>query len=74
MRQIANILQGEKLKLYGDRRNVPDWVHVRKLAATWIVLTRGRLGETHMVESDSERSNLDTPRAILREMGRVAEV
>ena len=73
-RQITNILQGEKPKLYGDGRNVRDWVHVRDhAAAVWAILTRGRLGETYLIGADGERSNLKVLRAILREMGRGAD-
>lgn len=68
LRQIINILQGEKPKLYGDGRNVRDWIHVRDhAAAVWAILTCGRLGETYLVGVDDERSNLEVLGAISRD-------
>lgn len=49
-RQITNILLGEKPKLYGDGRNVRDWIHVDDhAAAVWAILTYGHLGEMYPV-------------------------
>lgn len=72
-RQITNILCGERPKLYGDGRNVRDWIHVDDhSSAVWEILTRGRIGETYLVGADGERSNIDVLRAILEAMGRDA--
>ncbi|MBM6774509.1 dTDP-glucose 4,6-dehydratase [Olsenella profusa] len=70
-RQITNILDGVRPRLYGDGRNVRDWIHVDDhSSAVWAVLTRGRVGETYLIGADGERSNVDVLRAILRAMGR----
>ncbi|OUP10051.1 dTDP-glucose 4,6-dehydratase [Collinsella sp. An2] len=70
-RQVTNILDGRRPKLYGDGRNVRDWIHTDDhSSAVWAVLTRGRIGETYLVGADGERSNIDVLRAILRAMGR----
>ena len=69
-RQITNILRGERPKLYGDGRNVRDWIHVDDhSSAVWEILTRGRIGETYLIGADGERSNIDVLRAILEAMG-----
>ena len=69
-RQITNILRGERPKLYGDGRNVRDWIHVDDhSSAVWEILTRGRVGETYLIGVDGERSNIDVLRAILEAMG-----
>ena len=69
-RQITNILCGIRPKLYGDGRNVRDWIHTEDhSSAVWAILTRGRIGETYLIGADGERNNLDVLRAILGEMG-----
>ncbi len=70
-RQITNIVDGVRPRLYGDGRNVRDWIHTEDhSSAVWTILTRGRIGETYLIGADGERSNMDVLRAILRAMGR----
>ena len=69
-RQITNIIRGIRPKLYGDGRNVRDWIHVDDhSSAVWEILTRGRIGETYLIGADGERGNIDVLRAILEAMG-----
>lgn len=69
-RQITNILSGIRPKLYGDGRNVRDWIHVDDhSSAVWEILTRGRVGETYLIGADGERSNIDVLHAVLEAMG-----
>jgi len=73
-RQITNILCGIRPKLYGDGRNVRDWIHTEDHSrAVWDILTKGRVGETYLIGADGERSNIDVLRAILERMGRGAD-
>ena len=73
-RQITNIVDGVRPKLYGDGRNVRDWIHVDDhSSAMWEILTRGRCGETYLIGADGERSNIDVLRAILAAMGKGAD-
>ena len=73
-RQITNIIDGVRPKLYGDGRNVRDWIHVDDhSSAMWEILTRGRCGETYLIGADGERSNIDVLRAILAAMGKGAD-
>lgn len=70
-RQVTNVIDGVRPRLYGDGRNVRDWIHAEDhSSAVWEVLTRGRVGETYLVGADGERSNIEVLRAILRLMGR----
>ena len=70
-RQITNILEGQRPKLYGDGLNVRDWIHTEDhSSAVWTILTRGRLGETYLIGADGERNNLTVLRDILTVMGR----
>ena len=73
-RQITNILCGIRPKLYGDGKNVRDWIHTEDhSSAVWAVLTRGRIGETYLIGADGERSNIDVLHAILEAFGRSAD-
>ena len=73
-RQITNILDGVRPKLYGDGRNVRDWIHTDDhSSAVWTILTKGEMGETYLIGADGERSNTDVLRAILTRMGRPAD-
>ena len=71
---IALILRGERPQLYGDGRNVRDWIHVDDhSSAIWAILAHGRAGESYVVGADCERSNLEIVRAILAELGQPAD-
>lgn len=73
-RQVTNLLTGGRAKLYGDGRNVRDWIHTEDHSrAVWDILTKGRPGETYLVGADGERSNLEVLQAILTAMGRDPE-
>jgi dTDP-glucose 4,6-dehydratase len=57
---ILNALEGKPLPVYGDGRNVRDWLFVEDhCAAIRTVLERGRVGETYNIGGNSERKNLD---------------
>ena len=69
-RQITNILCGIRPKLYGDGKNVRDWIHTEDhSSAVWEILTRGRYGETYLIGADGEKDNITVLREILRAMG-----
>ena len=62
---IARALAGEPLPVYGDGRNVRDWLYVADhCAAIRAVLARGRVGETYNVGGDAERENIEVVRMI----------
>ena len=70
-RQITNVIDGARPKLYGDGRNVRDWIHTEDhSSAVWKILTEGRIGETYLIGANGERSNIDVLRAILERMGK----
>jgi len=67
---VTNLIQGEPVPLYGDGRNVRDWLHVDDHAeALLAVLERGEAGEVYNIGGNNERSNLELTRAILGIMG-----
>ena len=62
---IINALEGKPLPVYGDGRNVRDWLHVEDHAdALLLVAQQGRPGETYAIGGDSEMANIDVVRAI----------
>ena len=73
-RQVTNVLCGIRPKLYGDGRNVRDWIHTEDhSSAVWAILTRGVPGETYLVGADGERDNITVMRDILAAMGQPAD-
>ncbi|MGH8179028.1 MAG: dTDP-glucose 4,6-dehydratase [Steroidobacter sp.] len=62
---IVNILEGKPLPVYGDGKNVRDWLHVhdhcRGLEA---VIMRGRAGETYNIGGGAERENIEVVKAL----------
>ena len=73
-RQITNVLSGVRPKLYGAGANVRDWIHVHDHNdAVWVIIERGRLGETYLIGADGERSNRQVLELILELMGRPAD-
>jgi len=62
---IAKAIAGEPLPIYGDGRNVRDWLYVGDhCTAIRAVLERGRVGETYNVGGDAERENIEVVNAI----------
>ena len=62
---IAKALAGEALPVYGDGRNVRDWLYVGDhCSAIRAVLERGRVGETYNVGGDAERENIVVVKSI----------
>ena len=65
-RQITNVIDGIRPKVYGDGLNVRDWIHADDhSSAVLAILERGRIGETYLIGADGERSNLEVVTAIL---------
>lgn len=62
---ITRALEGKTIPVYGDGRQVRDWLHVDDHAdALLLVLAKGVLGETYCVGGDATKRNLDVVKAI----------
>lgn len=73
-RQITNILDGKRPKLYGQGLNVRDWIHTEDHSSgVWTILTKGRVGETYLIGADGERNNITVLRMILKMMGQAED-
>jgi dTDP-glucose 4,6-dehydratase len=56
---IMNMLEGKSLPVYGDGKNIRDWLYVDDHnRAIWTVLTRGRAGEKYNIGGENERENV----------------
>src|SRR4051812_23615628 len=73
-RQITNLLDGGRPKLYGSGAHVRDWIHTDDHSAAVLrIITAGRIGETYLIGADGERSNLEVVQTILRLLGRLPD-
>lgn len=64
---INNALQGKKLPVYGDGKNVRDWLYVDDHAkAIDMVQEQGRIGETYNIGGHNEKQNIEIIRIILK--------
>jgi dTDP-glucose 4,6-dehydratase len=62
---ILNALEGKPLPVYGDGQQIRDWLYVEDhAAAIWLVLQRGRTGETYNIGGLNEKPNLEIVRTI----------
>ena len=67
---ITNLIEGKKVPIYGSGENIRDWIHVLDhCEAIDLILHKGKIGETYCVGGDSELSNIEITRKILREFG-----
>ncbi|NBF39123.1 MAG: dTDP-glucose 4,6-dehydratase [Spirochaetes bacterium] len=56
---ILNILEGKPLPVYGDGKNIRDWLYVTDHAeAIWMIMNAGGAGETYLVGGENEWENL----------------
>ncbi len=56
---IINMLEGKELPIYGDGKNIRDWLYVYDhCTAIWKVLNKGRIGETYNVGGENEWENI----------------
>jgi len=70
-RQITEVLQGRKPKLYGSGANVRDWIHTEDhSAAVLTILEHGTIGDTYMIGAEGEKNNQKVVELILELMGK----
>lgn len=70
-RQITNVLRGTRPRLYGEGRNVRDWIHADDHSSAVLrILEDGRIGETYLIGADGEKDNKSVVELILQLMGK----
>ena len=68
---IANAINDEPLPIYGDGKNVRDWIFVEDHArAIWLAYERGKSGEIYNIGARNERQNIEVVKAILDALGK----
>jgi len=62
---ILNALDGKPLPVYGDGKQIRDWLYVEDHArALYLVVTQGRIGETYNIGGFNEKQNIQVVRTI----------
>lgn len=70
-RQITNLIDGIRPRLYGSGENVRDWIHADDHSSAVLrILEAGEIGRTYLIGADGEKSNKDVVEMILGLMGR----
>jgi dTDP-glucose 4,6-dehydratase len=68
---IANAMNDEPLPVYGDGKNVRDWIFVEDHArAIWLASERGNSGEIYNIGARNERRNIEVIQSILDTLGK----
>jgi dTDP-glucose 4,6-dehydratase len=72
-RQITNVIDGIRPKLYGKGENVRDWIHANDhSSAVLAIIDKGVIGETYLIGADGEKNNKEVVELILQHMGQPA--
>lgn len=72
---ITNALQDKKLPLYGDGKNVRDWLYVEdNCTGIDTVLRSGKIGEIYNIGGENEKENQAITKLILAELGKSADL
>ncbi|MBU8771481.1 dTDP-glucose 4,6-dehydratase [Cytobacillus oceanisediminis] len=68
---ISRVLNNQKVPIYGNGRNIRDWLHViDHCAAIDLVLHKGVVGEVYNVGGHNERTNLEVVKTIINTLGK----
>ena len=72
---VTNLLESEKVPVYGDGRQVRDWIHVDDHnRGVEMILQHGKIGETYCLGGDSEKPNIEITKLILQHLGKGEEM
>ncbi len=70
-RQVTEILEGRRPKLYGNGENIRDWIHAEDHSSGILdILDKGKNGETYMLGPECEKTNKEIIELILELMGK----
>ena len=73
-RQITNVIDGIRPKLYGAGENVRDWIHANDHSSAVLrIIEKGEIGQTYLIGADGEKNNKEVVELILGHMGRPAD-
>ena len=67
----TNAMENKELPIYGDGKNVRDWLHVKDhCRAIDIVLRKGKIGEVYNIGGNNEKNNLEITETILNTLNK----
>jgi len=70
-RQVTEIIEGRKPKLYGNGQNVRDWIHTEDHSSGVLaILEKGKIGETYLIGANGEKNNKEVIELILELMSK----
>lgn len=73
-RMISCALAGDKLPVYGDGRNVRDWIHVEDhCRGIYLALTKGEIGDNYCFGGNAEKPNLEVVHTICDALNELAQ-
>ncbi len=68
---ISRVLNNEKVPVYGDGKNIRDWLHVYDhCSAIDIVMHEASSGEVYNIGGHNEKTNLEVVQTIIRTLGK----
>ena len=68
---ISNAMNDDPLPVYGDGKNVRDWIFVEDHArAIWLAYEKGKSGESYNIGARNERENIEVVTSILDALGK----
>jgi len=69
---ILNILEEKSLPIYGDGKNIRDWLHVEDhCQAIWEIINKGRVGETYNIGGENEWENTKLVNFLCEKIGQL---
>ncbi|MDO4563056.1 MAG: dTDP-glucose 4,6-dehydratase [Clostridia bacterium] len=72
---IANALNDKPLPVYGEGKNVRDWLYVTDhCRAIDLIIRGGKVGEVYNIGGHNEKANIDVVKLILKELGKGEEL
>jgi dTDP-glucose 4,6-dehydratase len=67
---IINALNGKNILIYGDGKNIRDWLHVKDhCSAIDLVIHKGKPGEIYNIGVHNKRTNLEIVETIVKTLG-----
>ena len=73
-RQITNVIDGVRPKLYGAGENVRDWIHANDHSSAVLrIIEKGEIGQTYLIGADGEKNNKEVIELILALMDQPAD-
>jgi len=72
---ITNLIEGKKIPVYGDGKQVRDWLFVEDhCEAIDLILQKGKIGETYCIGGNAEKTNMEIVRKILELLNKGEEM